>query len=80
MTIKIREITVNLNQHCRVKLTELGRMQWKKHWNEFGVEPQIVPPDGSLRLSLWEMANVFGPCLGNGMNVPFETEIIIEND
>lgn len=42
-------------------------------WLEY--TPPEEDPDGWSRWQLWELMRLFGPSCGNGLPVPFETEI-----
>ncbi len=75
------EIRFNVNHHCRVRLTPLGREIWRKTWEQIDRDGHMankVDADGWLRQQLWEIMATLGPHLYNGGAVPFETEIILE--
>ena len=74
-------VFVNVNCQCEVVLTEHGA----KLWNEYlaGVPSQNAVSVGApLRVSLWELAHVFGPGMFNGQlpeRMPFyQNRILIE--
>lgn len=74
----------NINHYVRVRLNDLGRKIHRECWTPFCVHHAYSPPeedaDGWSRFQMWELMATFGPNLGNGMNVPFETTIdIVEN-
>jgi hypothetical protein len=80
----------NINQSARVKLTPIGeevlnrhdertnahyrtigvpyRQDWRRHLKE----------DGYYHDQLWSLMQVFGPAIGMGAHVPFETEIELD--
>jgi hypothetical protein len=62
----------NLNHDVRIKLTDYGR----KLLAEMAFAPAFKPDaDGWSKEQLWQVMATFGPVLGNGFPVPFETEI-----
>ncbi len=73
---------VNVNDEVRVKLTARGReLHRKEHEYLFnpwdGEVPTYRPPvediDGWSTWQLWRLMQCFGPRMGNGIPVPFET-------
>jgi hypothetical protein len=80
-------VEVNLNHDVWVKLTDGGKAEHRRQyenfaeeWPELGVE--YNPPeetDGWSRWQLWCLMQTFGPKMCNGCNVPFETTIRIVN-
>lgn len=71
-------LKVNVNNKCRVKLTETGKaiIDKQSNWLKF----YKYDENGYYTTELWEIMNLFGSYLNNGqMNIPFETDIEIEN-
>jgi hypothetical protein len=75
-------ITINANDEVWVKLTPVGEQMWADYW--WVTEPKGVPEsirkshtewDGWVRFQLWELMQVFGKGMRNGVHVPFETDI-----
>ena len=79
-------VKFNINNYVRVKLTPYGLSILEQQHNELAAKfPKIrefMPPkmvDGWCRFQLWSLMQTFGPSISIGMNnVPFETEIEIE--
>lgn len=78
----------NINDKVRVRLTDLGRKTLavlRAKQNEdmvtaYGpgipLQPITVPEvDGWSKWQLWDLMATFGPYLGNGLPLVFETEI-----
>lgn len=75
------EIRLNVNQRCRVKLTELGIRHYREHWRRYGIEAEPkTDADGWYRDQLWSVMSIFGDALFCGGRIPFETEIVVEPD
>lgn len=80
-------IPFNINSFVRVKVTEIGHKQHRKLHDDLialakGVYWPYVPlevdADGWTPMQLWEVMQVWGPHMGNGLPVPIETEIQFE--
>jgi len=81
----IEQIQFNINDHVRVKLTDLGRqILIKNHIELFGSQDKYKAPEedaeGWSRWQLWELMQELGNSCYNGCNVPFETTIILEKE
>lgn len=61
-------IKINLNQYAEVVLTAHGCAVWML--SPYSGTEQLAT-DGTLRAPLWILANVFGPHLFNGCDMPF---------
>ena len=79
-------VSVNMNDYVRIKLTPLGRSiladQDAKTAREFPyLAKHLTSPkedaDGYSEWQLWYLANRLGPYLMNGLDVPFETDILL---
>lgn len=83
--MKTNEVEVNLNDHARVKLTPHGVEVYRKSMNfhpysYYDVTKSLAPDaDGYNKFMLWELMNIFGPELHNGVGV-FEGNNIILKD
>ena len=79
--------TFNVNSYVWIKLTKLGLRKLKERHNEIYKQcPSVVklpPPepdaDGFCKLQLWDVMTICGPCGSNGANIPFETNIRIND-
>lgn len=77
--------SINLNDRVRVRLTDIGREHHRKQHEEvfapygdrFPYTPPKVDADGWSEFQHWQLMQDFGPKVGLGMNVPFETTIQI---
>lgn len=85
-------ITTNINDIVKVKLTDLGvSILLEKHndFNDFMWEKGIRrasefkefevkrDEEGYTSFQLWDLMNIFGPYLTLGTDIPFETDIIL---
>lgn len=82
----------NLNDRVRVKLTDVGRAEYKRHSDEINnwisgrnADPSILIPteptldaEGFFETELWNAMKLFGERCGNGMPVPIETVFFIK--
>lgn len=77
----------NVNNHVKVKLTEVGKKHAKeKYLKLFNYNPpyEYSEPtedvDGYSEWQLWELMATFGDILYNGCKIPFETiiEIVVD--
>lgn len=66
----------NVNDHVRVKLTDVGRRHLTLPVNQ----PRTVTEDadGWSRWQLWDLMHTFGEVVYMGGAVPFDTDIEIE--
>lgn len=79
---------LNVNEKVKVRLTDIGinilrsnHDELKKTFNRLGdFKAPTVDADGYSSFQLWVLMQTFGPHMGLGFNVPFETDIIIENE
>ena len=74
--------TINMNDAIRFKMTKSGKKIWRDYWTPYtpGREPKLpsIDDDGWMRDQLWQVANIFGPHMGNGLPAPIETEIQVD--
>lgn len=79
----------NVNNKVRVRLNDYGRQLHRedhaKFWAHIGEKaPEYRPPDenadGWSEWQLWALMQDFGPHMGLGMVVPFDTEIEVPNN
>lgn len=70
---------MNLNDIVRVKLTAKGLDIIKKYYYDLALPVRSREPDedGYTTWQLWELFEMFGSHIHLGMDVPFETEILI---
>lgn len=64
---------VNVNDSCRVALTEDGLAQYRAHYARYGLSaPQLDVTENRASFQIWEIMHIFGPKLGMGSNeLPF---------
>lgn len=76
----------NINESVKVKLNDHGReILQRQHENLYrsipgkrrAYTPRSTDADGWSTWQLWDLMNTFGPYVGLGMSVPFDTEIEI---
>ena len=74
---------MNINDEVYVKLTDYGKAVHKASWNKYmGMTNfQYKEPDvdacGFSKFPLWELMNIFGPCMYMGnTKIPFKNNII----
>lgn len=66
---------INLNNTCRVKLTDTGKEIIRKHPGRYEYDE-----NGYFTTELWEIMQLFGKYLFLGtLNLPFETDFEIVN-
>lgn len=64
---------INLNEIVKVKLTKAGKDHWKKYYQKLlggrGIPVNIpeIPKDNILETELWNIMQVFGNGMYNGM-------------
>jgi len=81
-------LNLNINDHVKVRLTDLGRRLHRQHWDKVFSShimspPRYQPPrdDGSgwSEFQLHELMSLFGQHIGPGFSdLPFEPEIRID--
>ena len=76
----MRIVGFNINDTLLLKLTDVGRLQYAKHYVAFEMSP---PPlklreDGSAAFVVWEAMRIFGPALSMGGPLMFETSVWLE--
>lgn len=79
----------NINDYVKVKLNDLGISILKAKRDElnktihanggkvFGEFELKVDEEGYVKFPLWELMNTFGDVMVMGLEVPFETDIIV---
>lgn len=77
------QVTVGLNDFASVTLTEYGQQVYRKHYAElvkFGLPTKHVPTAPVvLMCTLWELMEMFGADMRNGMELPFNGQITLEH-
>lgn len=82
----MRELTVNLNDYVKVKLTDAGREYLKQYAAEFNKQyPKVnirmerkEDRHGYSRWQLHDLINTFGGGVAIGKDLLFETDILVE--
>ena len=71
--------THNLNDRCRVMLTSRGVDAIAKYYAECNAGPPAEYVGGQVfEGTLWEVMAMFGGCMYNGCDLPFQTTIELE--
>lgn len=72
-------ITFNMNDYVRIKLTDHGKEVYRKYWaDRLPTHPPPQPhydSEGWITMQLWVVMQYFGAAMGNGLPVPFDTEM-----
>lgn len=84
---KMREVTINLNDYVRVKLTEAGVQKLREiHEQLETVAPGIgsfkapdADAEGRSRFQLWVLMSHLGSSLSLGCDQPMATDLIVES-
>lgn len=73
-------ITVNVNDYVIITLKDKGKQILLDYNKSIGLPEEYYrkpQEDGTYKLPMWEFMKLFGPYLYMGVEVPFETDIII---
>lgn len=83
----------NVNSEILVKLRENGFIHWKKHEDaifshhstlkyqrSIAEYKSLMDANGYIKFQMWDFFRIFGNELRNGMNILFDTDIILEDD
>ena len=70
----------NLNYYIKIKLTEEGRIIYKKYYAKYNCEaPKLdIDDEGYVRFQIHEFTNIFGERLFIGATLPCETNCKIQ--
>lgn len=70
----------NLNYYIKIKLTEEGRIIYKKHYAKYNCEvPKLnIDDKGFVRFQIHDFMNIFGERLFMGATLPCETNCKIQ--
>ena len=83
-------ICYSLNDYVQFKLNESGRKRWLSELRvahdaapdaaKHNFPTKLPEPNekGFYQLQLWEICNIFGSIMGNGLEPPIETRILIK--
>jgi len=78
----------NINDYVMIKITEMGDFIYYHQHDELNrsmgkefVKPKypVKDEDGYTRIQMWQVMEIFGGYLANGVAVPFETTIRIDD-
>tara|TARA_R110000744_G_scaffold147612_1_gene260561 strand:- start:2926 stop:3177 length:252 start_codon:yes stop_codon:yes gene_type:complete len=81
-------MNLNLNETALVKLTPIGvKILEERHLELLKSNPNYSTPfllpntngDGYSKWQLWQLMSTFGEHIGMAKELPFETEVVIEN-
>lgn len=76
-------ITVNINDYVIVTLKEDGKQILLRHHEGIGLPKKYhhkPQEDGTYKFAMWEWMRIFGPHMTIGMQVPFDTNIIVRRN
>lgn len=87
-------VKTNVNLKIKIKLKDKGLRMLAEHNNEiFKDTPMMqkmhrdesyyaakIDANGWYEMSIWEAMQVFGSGIGMGIDLPFETEVLIETE
>jgi hypothetical protein len=68
---------VNINQTCKVKLTEKGKKILFEYYRDW---PGVPEDKLEKEFHLWELMQIFGPHVYNGCEIPFVNNVIDLNE
>lgn len=70
----------NLNYYIKIKLTEEGRIIYKKHYAKYNCEALKlnIDDEGYVRFQIHDFMNIFGERLFMGVTLPCETNCKIQ--
>lgn len=71
----MKQITFNINDEVRIKLTELGEKLYTEKYSKHYFAKK--DENGYIEIQLWQVMSIFGPHMYNSGDLPFETDIII---
>lgn len=77
------EVKFNINEHVRVKLTDVGRAWHREymlpfHTPDYPYKPPKEDAEGWSRWQLHDLMQIFGSKIAPGTDLMFETDIILE--
>ena len=77
----------NINNYVHIKMTQHGRDIHKEHWTDvmsgcfdWTYNPKKESADGWFKWQMWDVMRVFGDHMYNGCELPFDVNIIIEEN
>ena len=70
----------NLNYYIKIKLTEEGRIVYKKYYEKYNCEaPKLnIDDEGCVRFQIYDFMHIFGERLFMGTTLPCETNCKIQ--
>jgi hypothetical protein len=74
----------NINDDVLIKLTKEGKKLYEKHYRTFLPVQYPIPElpvedeNGYSKWQLWYVMEIFGQYMGSNINLPFETDILID--
>lgn len=70
----------NLNYYIKIKLTEAGRIIYKKYYAKYNCEaPELnIDDEGYVRFQIYDFMHIFGERLFMGATLPCETNCKIQ--
>ena len=78
---------INVNEYVSVKLNDYGRDLTRRNHDKLWAGdtrfPYKAPKEdleGYSRWSIWHLMQEFGPYVGCGFTVPFDTDIVYEHN
>jgi len=65
---------INWNDRVTLHLNEHGCQIYKEYFSKLGIEPPRIPlTEHRTTMELWQAAQIFGPHLYSGCQLPFES-------
>jgi hypothetical protein len=75
--LALSKLPFNVNHFVWVRLTDVGLKHLRTPEHEWRLK-FLRTEDGWSQWQLWDLMYVFGPLMGNGFPVPFETTVKLE--
>ena len=77
-------IKYNINYYVSVKLTEHGYKIHKEFWEDIykqcnmKYQKPVCDENGYVKFQMWDLMRVFGKHIGSGVELPFETDVFLD--
>jgi hypothetical protein len=80
------KVSINANEKVKVKLTAIGLRELERQHEELRTtvssagpwKPPVVDKEGYSEFQLWVLMSQLGHLCHNGLDQPFETELVFE--
>lgn len=66
-------LNININAEVCFELTDYGKEVFLKHYHDLNIKEEYIPKhNGLIKMSIWNMCQIFGNCLYMGnTKIPF---------